>query len=135
MIASSAAALLGRLLLAQLFLWEGIFRIRNYAAAVMYVERFAMPGNLLPIVIALQIGGALMLITGFGTRLAAFALAAFCAFAALVFHTKLADLNQIQHLQKDLALAGGLLILSANGPGRWALRGHATSTFGRLLHG
>ena len=115
-------ALIGRLLLAQLFLWEGIVLFNFYGPSVMYVERFGVPGALLPAAIAAQLGGAIMLILGWCARVAALGLALFCVLAAMIFHMNLADPNQVLHLQKDLALAGGLLVLAAFGPGRWALR-------------
>jgi putative oxidoreductase len=43
--------------------------------------------------------------------------------AALLFHANLADRNQVIHFEKDLAIAGGLLLLFAFGPGRYALEG------------
>ena len=47
--------------------------------------------------------------------------AGFCVATALLFHVKLGVRNELLHFEKDLAIAGGLLILFAHGAGRWAL--------------
>jgi putative oxidoreductase len=48
-------------------------------------------------------------------------LAGFCLVTAVLFHTKFGDRNQLLHFEKDLAIAGGLLVLFAHGGGAWAL--------------
>ena len=80
-----------------------------------------MPGALLPLVIALELGGGLLLAIGWQTRLAALALAVFCVLAAVLFHVNLADRNELLHFEKDLAIAGGLLVLFAFGAGRYSV--------------
>ena len=119
--ARASATLLGRLLLAALFVLEGWSKIRGYAPAAAYMERYSVPGALLPAVIALELGGGLLLAIGWQTRLAALALAAFCVLAAVLFHANLADRSQLLHFEKDLAIAGGLLALFAFGAGRYSV--------------
>jgi putative oxidoreductase len=116
-----AATLVGRVLLAGIFLHEAWSKLTNYAASVRYMEAFGVPGELLPLVIALEAGCGLAILIGFHTRAAALMLAAFCVVAAVVFHTKLGDRNQLLHFEKDLAIAGGFLILFAHGGGAWTL--------------
>lgn len=111
----------GRLLLASLFILEGWSKLKGYDGAQAYMNRFGVPGALLPAVIALELGGGLMLAVGWWTRIAAAALAAFSLLAGVVFHANLADRNQLLHLEKDLALAGGLLVLAVAGAGPWSL--------------
>jgi len=116
-----AAALLGRLLLAALFLHEAWSKLTGYAGAVAYMQAFGVPGQLLPFAIAVELACGLLILLGYHTRLAALLLAGFCVAAALLFHTKFADRNQLLHFEKDLAIAGGLLVLFARGGGAWAL--------------
>jgi putative oxidoreductase len=118
---AASAALVGRLLLASLFLLEGWRKIRGYGPAVAYMETFSVPSALLPLVILLELGGGLLLAIGWQARLAALALAIFSILAAVLFHANLADRNQVLHLEKDLAIAGGLLALFAFGPGPYAI--------------
>jgi len=115
------AALLGRLLLASLFVAEGWSKIRGYEGAITYMQRFGVPDLLLPAVIALELGGGLLLAVGWYTRCTAIALAIFSIVAAALFHHNFADRNQLLHFEKDLAIVGGLLAFAAFGPGRFAL--------------
>jgi putative oxidoreductase len=119
----AAAALVGRLLLGSLFLIEGWSKLKGYGAAAAYMERFSVPGLLLPAVIAIELGAGLLLVVGWQARCAALALAIFCVVAALMFHLNFADRNQVLHFEKDLAIAGGLLVLAAFGPGRFSIEG------------
>ena len=118
---TDAGALIGRLLLASLFLLEGWSKLRGYDAAAAYMQRFAVPATLLAPVIALELCGGVLLAIGWQSRLAALALACFCLAAALLFHTNFADRGQILHFEKDVAIAGGLLLLFAFGPGRYSV--------------
>ena len=112
--------LLGRLLLVAIFLHEGVSLIGGYASAAAYMQGFGVPGRLLPAVIALQLIGGLMIAFGVFARLAALALAAFCLLTAILFHWNFAARGELLHFEKDLAIAGGFLLLAACGPGRWS---------------
>lgn len=114
---------IGRLLLAALFILEGWSKLRGYEAAVAYMDRYGIPSALLPAVIALELGAGLMIVVGWQTRVAALALSLFCILAAALFHGNIADRNQLLHFEKDLAIAGGLLVLAVAGAGRWSLDG------------
>jgi putative oxidoreductase len=117
----AAGLAIGRLLLAAIFVVEGWSKLRGFDAAAVYMNRFGVPGVLLPAVIALEFGGGLMIAAGWRTRLAAGALAVFCILAAILFHGNLADRNQFLHFEKNLAIAGGLLALVVAGAGRWSV--------------
>ena len=116
-----AAALAGRLLLAALFLHEAAAKLAGYSAALAYMQAFGVPGQLLPLAIVVELACGLLVLLGYQTRVAALILAGFCITAAVLFHTKFGDRNQLLHFEKDLAIAGGLLVLFAHGPGAWAL--------------
>lgn len=116
-----AALLGGRLLLAAIFLHDGLGKLDNYALAAAYTKAFGVPESLLPIAVAVELGCGLMIALGFFTRAAALMLAAFCMFTAAVFHTKFTDRNQLLHFEKDLAIAGGMLVLAVAGAGRLSI--------------
>ncbi len=111
----------GRVLLAVLFLLSGIGKLGAYAATGAYMSAFGVPSALLPVVIATEILGALAIILGWKARVAGFLLAGFCLLTATLFHHNLADQTQLIHFFKDLAIAGGLLLLVVNGAGPLSL--------------
>jgi putative oxidoreductase len=116
-----AAALVGRALLAAIFLHEAVSKLTAYSAALVYMRAFGVPGELLPFAIAVELGCGVLILCGYQTRAAALILAAFCLATAVLFHRNLGDRNQLLHFEKDLAIAGGLLVLFAHGAGAWAL--------------
>ncbi len=116
-----AALVVGRLLLATIFLHEGIAKLSNYAGAVAYAKAFGVPAELLPVAIAAELGCGLLVALGLYARAAALVLASFCLFTAAVFHSTFGDRNQLLHFEKNLAIAGGLLVLAVRGPGRYVL--------------
>jgi putative oxidoreductase len=117
----AAAALAGRVLLSAIFLHEAYAKLTAYAMSQAYMEAFGVPVELLPLVIAVELGCGLLVLAGYQTRIAALLLAGFCVAAAMLFHTKFGDRNQLLHFEKDLAIAGGFLVLFAHGGGAWAL--------------
>jgi putative oxidoreductase len=118
---TAAGFAIGRLLLVALFILEGWSKLRGYDAAVGSMNRFGVPGVLLPAVIALELGASLMIVVGWQTRIAAVALATFCVLTAVFFHGNVADRGQLLQFEKNFAIAGGLLVLAAAGAGRWSL--------------
>jgi len=117
----AGAALIGRILLAAIFLHDGWFKVVAYQAALAYMAAYGVPGALLPLAIAVELGCALLIVLGLWTRAAALMLAAFCVATAVLFHTKFGDRNQLLHFEKDLAIAGGFLMLAVHGAGAWAI--------------
>jgi putative oxidoreductase len=116
-----AATFAGRLLLAAIFLHEAWSKLTGYPAALAYMQAFGVPGLLLPFAIAVELGCGVPIVGGYHTRIAALLLAAFCLATAVLFHDRLGDRNQLLHFEKDIAIAGGLLVLIAHGAGAWAL--------------
>jgi len=113
--------LAGRILLALMFLMAGLSKIGDYAATQGYMEMMGVPGMILPLVIALEVLGASLLIVGWQTRWSAYALAAFTLVAALTFHRNFADQMQMILFMKNLSIVGGLLLLAVNGAGALSL--------------
>lgn len=120
--------LLGRLLIAALFLMSGIGKITGYAGTGQYMASAGMPlvELLLPAGIALEIGAALALVVGFQTRLAAFGLIVYTLIATYFFHNfwtmeEPALTAQRIAFMKNMGLIGGLLIVMAAGAGRFSV--------------
>ena len=116
--------LIGRLLLALLFLPAGISKIGGFAGTVGYIASKGLPMPEVGAVVAIlvEVVGGLALIAGFGTRIAAVVLAVFTLVATFIFHNYWgvpAEQAFVQQLMffKNIAVVGGLLILAASGPG------------------
>lgn len=121
-------ALIGRLLLALLFLPAGIGKITGFAGTVAYIASagLSMPQVGAIISILVEVVGGLALIAGFGTRVAALALALFTLVATFVFHNfwaMPADQAMMQQMVffKNIAVVGGLLVLAAHGAGAFSV--------------
>jgi len=120
---NTASLLIGRVLLAHIFLLAGISKISAYSGTGAYMASMGVPAALLPAVIALEIVGGLALLVGWQTRWVAYALAAFTLVAALVFHFSPGDQMQMILFMKNIAMVGGFVILAATGPGALSLDG------------
>jgi putative oxidoreductase len=116
------AAVVGRLLLAAIFLWSGLGKLMSYEGTVGYISSVGFPTAPLAyiVAVAIEIIGGIALVVGFKTRWAA-ALAAFSVVTALGFHLNFGDLNQTIHFMKNIAIAGGLLQVIAFGAGSMSM--------------
>jgi len=115
----------GRVLIALIFVIAGLGKITGYDGTQAYMQAMGVPGSLLPLVILLEIGGGLAVIAGWQTRIAAFLLAGFSLLSAILFHRQLGDQIQFIMFMKNVAIAGGLLFLVANGAGAFSLDNRA----------
>jgi len=107
--------LIGRILLALIFILSGIGKIPDPAGTAGFMESMGVPGILVWPTILLEILGGIAIILGFQTRIAAIALAVFTIAAAVIFHSNFADQMQMIMFLKNLSIAGGLLLLAASG--------------------
>ena len=117
----SFVILLGRIGLALIFLISGIGKLRGYDATAAMMVAHNLPSGLLPVVIFVELGGGLAILCGFLTRIAAVGLFVFTLLAAAFFHDNFADPVQLVNFEKNVAIAGGFLVLAACGPGRVAI--------------
>ncbi len=113
--------LIARSLMAAIFILAGLSKITGYEGNLAYMASVGVPGFLLPAVIALEVLGGIALVAGFQTRLTALLLAVFSIASAVLFHFDLADQMQFIMFFKNLAMAGGLLVLSNTRPGPWTI--------------
>jgi putative oxidoreductase len=116
-----ALDLLGRILLSAIFLFDAWTEINNWNGTAGYIASFGVPPLLLFPTFALHLGGGLLIVIGWWTRLAALGLALFCISTALIFHHQFGDANEAIQFWKDLAIAGGFLVLVAHGAGRYSM--------------
>ena len=112
-----ASELAGRILLSAMFLISGLVKVGSYAATLGYMSAAGVPGALLPLVIATEVFGAISIIVGWKTRIAAFLLAGFTLLTAFFFHNNLGDQTQTLMFLKNVSITGAFLLLVANGAG------------------
>ena len=110
----------GRLLLSALFLIEGFEKISIQEDVIMYMEDYGVPGILFLPALVLEILFPLLLIVGYKTKWTALIMALFTFVVAIIFHTDFSDGVQLMFL-KDIAIAGGFMIIIVNGPGKISL--------------
>ena len=114
----------GRLLIALTFAMSGLSKLGDYSATVDLISSSKLP---LPAAlayagaVAVEIVGGVMLIVGFQTRAVASILALYCVATAVFFHANFADLNNIIHFMKNVAMTGGLLQIVAFGAGAFSI--------------
>ena len=120
--------LVGRILLAAIFIWAGLGKLGGFAGTVGYIQSAGLPAAQLLAVIAIviELGGGLLLVLGWKARWAAAALFVFCLVAAIFFHAfwaaapDQAYMQQVQFM-KNLAMMGGLLYVVVHGSGPLSL--------------
>ena len=113
---------LGRLGLSLIFIIAGWGKIAAYAGTQQYMESAGVPGLLLPLVIAIELGGGIAILLGAFTRWVALAMAVFSIVAAVLFHLPhFSDPDQAIHFWKNVAMAGGFCVLAAHGAGAYSI--------------
>lgn len=115
--------LIGRLLLAWIFLHEGVFLGANFASASASMAKLGVPPYVLVATIVLQLVAGASIAAGWQARWGALALGLFCLATAVLFHTNFSSRNELLHFEKDLAIAGGMFVLLVHGAGGWSIDG------------
>ena len=110
---------LGRVLMAAIFIQAGLAELIYLGGTVDYFRSLGLP---LPwvivwLVLAIELFGGIAILAGYRTRWAASILAFFSIIAGMIGHLDLGDTMQVQMLMKDIAIAGGLFYIAANGAG------------------
>jgi putative oxidoreductase len=116
---ASLAILVGRILLAAMFVLAGFGKLTDIAGTAGWFGSIGLPA---PTIVAVLVGllelvAGLAIVVGFQTRIAALALAVFTIGATLIAHTDFADMTQFLFFQKNFAVVGGLLVLAFAGAG------------------
>jgi putative oxidoreductase len=120
---TDAFAFTGRCLMAVMFLMSGFGKVVGPQATIAYITSVGLPMSQIAYVISIiiELGGGLLLILGWHTRLLGAFLALFAIATAFIFHRNFADQNQLFHFLKNVAVMGGLFQLVAFGAGGFSL--------------
>jgi putative oxidoreductase len=120
--------LVGRLMIAAIFVGSGFGKITGFDGTVGYIASKGLPLPQLAAIAAIivELGGGILLILGWKTRWAAAAMCIFTVVAALIFHNFWAvpaeqAQNQMIHFMKNICMAGGLLYVVVFGSGPLAV--------------
>jgi putative oxidoreductase len=118
----------GRLLIGLPFAMSGLSKLAAYGQTTAMIAAVGLPVPPLAyaMAVAIELGGGLLLIAGFQTRIVATALALFSIATAVSFHNNFADQNQMIHFLKNVMMAGGLLQIVAFGAGAISLDNRLT---------
>ena len=117
---SGIIAFVGRVMMGLLFILAGIPKLGNLAGTDAYIQSVGMPAGLALPAAVFEIAAGLAIALGIFTRFFALLLAGFCLITAVLFHNKLADPLQAANFLKNVALAGGFLVLFAQRHMRWS---------------
>jgi putative oxidoreductase len=120
---SDAAALVGRLFFSSIFLVFGFNKLTGYTGTVGYMGSLGLPAPALFtfLAIIIEIGGGLLILVGYQTRLVSLGLAIYVLVSAFIGHTLFGDPNQFMHFMKNMAIVGGSLAFVAFGGGAYSL--------------
>ena len=113
--------LIGRIFLSALFLIEGVGKLVTQEQVITYMEDYGVPGILFIPAVVVEILFPLLLIVGYKTRLAALVMSLFTLTVAIIFHTDFSNGMQLVFFLKDLAIAGGFMIIIAYGSNKFSL--------------
>lgn len=113
--------LIARLGLSLIFILSAISQITAYGATEKVMVAQGLPPGLLPLMVFVELAGGLAIVCGFATRWAAVVLFVYSILTAMLFHGHLADQEQWLDFMKNLAIAGGFLVLAVHGPGDLSL--------------
>ncbi|MDO9126861.1 DoxX family protein [Parvibaculum sp.] len=114
---------IGRVLLSAIFILAGFAKLMGAAGTIAFIESkgLPLPQIVYALTVALELGGGLLLLVGFQARWVALAFAGFCVVSALIFHLDFSDQTQQTMFLKNLAIAGGMLFVFANGAGGYSI--------------
>lgn len=130
-----AMPLIGRILICIIFLLSGITKLTMWTGMVglLAAKHFPIPSLMLAGAVIVEILGGLCLLFGFKARIAAFIMFLYLIPATLVFHNfwtmqGAARMDNEMNFLKNLAIMGGLLMLSSYGPGKLSVDGGSAKT-------
>ena len=107
---------LGRIFLASLFLIEGVKKLFLQDETIIYMEEYGVPEILFFPSLVLEILFPILLIVGYKTKISASIMALFTLTVAIIFHSDFQNNLELIAFLKNVAIAGGFLLIVANGP-------------------
>jgi putative oxidoreductase len=120
---SDLVLLIARVFLSSLMIVYGYFKLTGFAGATAYMGKLGLPAPALfaTLAVIIELGGGILLLVGYQTRLVALGLAIYTVVAALIAHRNFGDGNQLAHFWKNMSIAGGMLAFAGAGAGAYSV--------------
>ena len=112
---------ISRILLANIFLIDGVMKLFSYEAVAEWMFLNGVPEASLPFVIIFEVIGSFFIIIGWQTKILSLFFFAFCILTAIIFHSDLSNRMEQIIFMKNMSMAGGFLILFLHGGGDYSL--------------
>ena len=106
----------GRIFISLLFIFEAFKKFSLKEETIFYMEDYGVPEILFYPALLFEIIFPILLIIGYKTKISAFAMFIFTIVVTIIFHSDFGDQIQLMAFLKNLAIAGGFLIISTNEP-------------------
>ena len=115
------ADILGRIFLSTIFLIEGIRKLFFREQTIEFMEDYGVPGILFIPSVIVEILFPLLIIIGYKTKLASLVMILFILTVTIIFHTDFSNEIQLIAFLKNIAIAGGFLIIFARSTGKYSI--------------
>ena len=106
----------GRIFISSLFIFEAFKKFSLKEETIFYMEDYGVPEILFYPALLFEMIFPILLIIGYKTKISAFAMFIFTIVITIIFHSDFGDQMQLMAFLKNLAIAGGFLVISANEP-------------------
>ena len=119
------AALVGRLFYSSLYILYGYLKLTGFAGTTGYMAKQGLPAPAFfaALAVVIELGGGLLMLIGYQTRLVALGLAIYVLIASFIAHAHFGDGNQMLHFFKNMVIVGGSLAFVAFGAGAYSVDG------------
>ncbi|MGH7778497.1 MAG: DoxX family protein [Candidatus Binataceae bacterium] len=118
-------ALVGRILIAAIFILSGATKLGHAAGMAGYMAAHHIPGSMAEFLVyvagIIELAGGLMLVFGFRARIAAIVLFLYLIPVTILFHIMPGGMMNQVNTMKNLAIMGGLLMVASMGPGAFSM--------------
>jgi putative oxidoreductase len=117
--------LVGRVFYSSLFILYGYFKLTGFTGTMTYMAKQGLYPTWIfaALAVVIELGGGLLMLVGYQTKLVALSLAIYVFVAALIAHSHLSDATQLVNFMKNMAIVGGSLAFVVSGAGRTSLDG------------
>ena len=115
------ADILGRIFLSAIFIIEGLRKLFFQEQTIEFMEAYGVPGILFFPSVIFEILFPLLIIVGYKTKLASLIMILFILTVTIIFHTDFSNEVQLIAFLKNIAIAGGFLIIFARSTGKYSI--------------